>query len=173
MRRGQDTNRSIHVQPSRSKHHYFFPPPIMLVALRRSSNKQTTELLALRSFFLSFARMHTHGESTFLVLASHSHFSFVCTDCANAQQANHSINNQTFTEWFIDDYLFGPNGGANPNISGFFFDDQFNPDGATESVSQRKGGCWLCVALFREIRVLCFGSVWHGCHGYAYACVHA
>ena len=89
------------------------------------------------------------------------------------QQANHSINNQTFTEWFIDDYLFGPNGGANPNISGFFFDDQFNPDGATESVSQRKGGCWLCVALFREIRVLCFGSVWHGCHGYAYACVHA
>lgn len=33
----------------------------------------------------------------------------------------------------MDDYLFGPNGGANPNISGFFFDDQFNPNGATES----------------------------------------
>ena len=40
---------------------------------------------------------------------------------------------QTFTEWFINDYLFGPNGGSNPNISGFFFDDQFNPPGATES----------------------------------------
>ena len=26
---------------------------------------------------------------------------------------------QTFTEWFVDDYLFGPNGGSNPNISGF------------------------------------------------------
>lgn len=51
----------------------------------------------------------------------------------NPAAANHSINNQTFTEWFIDDYLFGPNGGANPNISGFFFDDQFNPNGATES----------------------------------------
>ena len=95
------------------------------------------------------------------------------------QQANHSINNQTFTEWFIDDYLYGPNGGENPNISGFFLDDQFNPDGATESVSQRKGGCWLLLVvgcalrLFRVIRFLCFGSVWHGCHGYAYACVHA
>lgn len=51
----------------------------------------------------------------------------------NPAAANHSINNQTFTEWFIDEYLFGPNGGANPNISGFFFDDQFNPNGATES----------------------------------------
>ena len=29
--------------------------------------------------------------------------------------------------------MIGPNGGSNPNISGFFFDDQFNPDGATES----------------------------------------
>lgn len=47
--------------------------------------------------------------------------------------ANHSVNGQTFTDWFIDDYLFGPNGGSNVNISGFFFDDQFNPNGATES----------------------------------------
>jgi hypothetical protein len=51
----------------------------------------------------------------------------------NPAAANHSVNGQTFTEWFVDEYLFGPNGGANPNISGFFFDDQFNPTGATES----------------------------------------
>ena len=51
----------------------------------------------------------------------------------NPAAANTSVNGQTFTEWFIDDYLFGKNGGANENISGFFFDDQFNPGGATES----------------------------------------
>ena len=51
----------------------------------------------------------------------------------NPAAANTSVRGQTFTEWFVDDYLFGPNGGSNPNISGFFFDDQFNPDGATES----------------------------------------
>lgn len=56
----------------------------------------------------------------------------------NPASANVSINNQTFTEWFIDDYLFGKNGGANPNISGFFFDDQFNPGGATESAGSLK-----------------------------------
>ena len=43
------------------------------------------------------------------------------------------MNNQTFTEWFVDDYLFGENGGANPNVSGFFFDDQYLVAGATES----------------------------------------
>ena len=52
----------------------------------------------------------------------------------NPSAANVSINGQTFTEWYIDDYLFGKNGGANPNISGFFFDDQFNPNGVTESL---------------------------------------
>ena len=51
----------------------------------------------------------------------------------NPAAANTSVNGQTFTEWYINEYLFGPNGGANPNISGFFFDDQFNPTGATES----------------------------------------
>lgn len=51
----------------------------------------------------------------------------------NPAAANTSVNGQTFTEWFIDDYLFGEYGGSNPNISGFFFDDQFNPTGATES----------------------------------------
>ena len=51
----------------------------------------------------------------------------------NPSAANTSINGQTFTEWFVGDYLFGKNGGGNANISGFFFDDQFNPDGVTES----------------------------------------
>ena len=45
----------------------------------------------------------------------------------NPAAANTSVNGQTFTEWFIDDYLFGPNGGANPNISGFFFDGRNFP----------------------------------------------
>ena len=56
----------------------------------------------------------------------------------NPAAANTSVNGQTFTEWFIDDYLFGPYGGSNPNISGFFFDDQFNPSGATESMGTLK-----------------------------------
>ena len=28
----------------------------------------------------------------------------------NSMAANHSVNGQTFTEWFVDEYLFGPNG---------------------------------------------------------------
>jgi hypothetical protein len=51
----------------------------------------------------------------------------------NPAAANVSVAGQTFTEWYIDEYLFGKNGGSNPNISGFFFDDQFHPTGATES----------------------------------------
>ena len=51
----------------------------------------------------------------------------------NPAAANHSVNGQTFTEWFVDEYVFGPNGGGNPNISGFFFDDKFLPSGVTES----------------------------------------
>jgi hypothetical protein len=55
---------------------------------------------------------------------------------------NHSatsvVNNQTFLQWFVDDYLFGPNGGGNKHVSGFFFDDMFNPEGATESAGSLK-----------------------------------
>lgn len=40
----------------------------------------------------------------------------------NHSAANVSVDGQTFLQWYIDEYLFGPNGGANPNISGFFFD---------------------------------------------------
>jgi hypothetical protein len=43
---------------------------------------------------------------------------------------------QTFRQWFLDDDLFGPYGGGNPNVSGFFFDAQF--DGATESAGTLK-----------------------------------
>ena len=51
----------------------------------------------------------------------------------NPGAANTNVNGQTFAQWFVDDYLFGPYGGGNPNVSGFFFDDQMNPNGATES----------------------------------------
>ena len=37
--------------------------------------------------------------------------------------ANLSIHGQTFMEWYVDEYLFGPTGAGNPNISGFYFDD--------------------------------------------------
>ncbi len=42
----------------------------------------------------------------------------------NHSAANVSVNGQTFLQWYIDEYLFGPNGGSNPNISGFFFDGE-------------------------------------------------
>jgi hypothetical protein len=31
--------------------------------------------------------------------------------------ANVSIKGQTFAEWYVDEYLFGPTGAGNPNIS--------------------------------------------------------
>ena len=34
--------------------------------------------------------------------------------------ANVSINGQTLVRWFIDEYLFGPEGAGNANVSGFF-----------------------------------------------------
>ena len=33
----------------------------------------------------------------------------------NPAAANHSVNGQTFTEWFVDEYVFGPNGGGRGN----------------------------------------------------------
>ena len=39
--------------------------------------------------------------------------------------ANVSINGQTFIEWYIEEYLFGPTGAGNPKISGFYFDDDW------------------------------------------------
>ena len=46
--------------------------------------------------------------------------------------ANVSIKGQTFAEWYVDDYLFGPTGAGNPNISGFYFDDHWTPSGPSE-----------------------------------------
>jgi len=45
---------------------------------------------------------------------------------------NVSVNGKTFGDWFINDYLFDETGGANPKVSGFFFDDQWTLDGPTE-----------------------------------------
>jgi hypothetical protein len=45
---------------------------------------------------------------------------------------NVSINGQTLGQWFINDYLFDPTGGANPLVSGFFFDDLWTTSGPTE-----------------------------------------
>ena len=46
--------------------------------------------------------------------------------------ANVSINGQTLVRWFIDEYLFGPEGAGNANVSGFFFDDEFDANGPSE-----------------------------------------
>jgi len=45
---------------------------------------------------------------------------------------NVAIKGQTLGQWFIDEYLFDPTGGANPKVSGFFFDDQWTENGPTE-----------------------------------------
>ena len=38
----------------------------------------------------------------------------------NPLAANLSVHGQTLLRWFIDDYIFGPTGGGNVNVSGFF-----------------------------------------------------
>jgi len=45
---------------------------------------------------------------------------------------NVAVNGQTLGDWFINDYLFDSTGGANPKVSGFFFDDQWTTGGPTE-----------------------------------------
>eukprot|EP00040_Diaphanoeca_grandis_P005810 m.34623 g.34623 ORF g.34623 m.34623 type:complete len:429 (+) comp17008_c1_seq1:66-1352(+) len=46
--------------------------------------------------------------------------------------ANVSIAGQTLMEWYIDEYLFSLTGAGNPNISGFYFDDQWTMGGPSE-----------------------------------------
>ena len=41
------------------------------------------------------------------------------------RNANVSINNQTFIEWFVDEYYGGPAGMGDPNIIGFYIDDDW------------------------------------------------
>ena len=51
------------------------------------------------------------------------------------RNANVSINNQTLVEWFIEEYLAGPNGLGHPEISGLYIDDDWgnmNPNGPSE-----------------------------------------
>lgn len=50
----------------------------------------------------------------------------------NHLAANVSVNGQSFVQWFIDDYVFGPTGGSNANVSGFYFDDEWTPIGPSE-----------------------------------------
>jgi len=45
---------------------------------------------------------------------------------------NVSVNGKTFGNWFINDYIFDQNGGADPRVWGFFFDDEWTPSGPTE-----------------------------------------
>jgi hypothetical protein len=46
--------------------------------------------------------------------------------------ANVSVNNQTFIEWFVEDYFFGPTGAGNPLVSGFYIDDYWTESGPSE-----------------------------------------
>jgi len=39
------------------------------------------------------------------------------------RQLNTTVNGVSLREWWIDSWLFGPNGAGNPLVSGFFFDD--------------------------------------------------
>jgi hypothetical protein len=48
--------------------------------------------------------------------------------------ANLSIHGQTFVEWYVDEYLFGPTGAGNPNISGFYFDDDWDHCGQQKRI---------------------------------------
>jgi len=45
---------------------------------------------------------------------------------------NVSVKGKTLGQWFINDYLFDETGGANPKVSGFFFDDLWTTSGPTE-----------------------------------------
>ena len=46
--------------------------------------------------------------------------------------ANISIHGQTFAEWYVEEYLLGPTGGSNENVSGFYFDDDWTGHGPSE-----------------------------------------
>jgi hypothetical protein len=46
--------------------------------------------------------------------------------------ANVSINNQTFTEWYINDYFFGATALGHPRVSGLYVDDYWSTAGPTE-----------------------------------------
>ena len=59
---------------------------------------------------------------------------------------NVSVNGQTLGEWWITDYLFGPLGAGNPNITGFYFDDKFSSNGCSELDSHQAADLGLSAA---------------------------
>ena len=50
----------------------------------------------------------------------------------NHMAVNKSVRGQTFGEWFLKDYLALD---KSPHISGYYFDDEWTPDGVTESAA--------------------------------------
>jgi len=64
---------------------------------------------------------------------------------------NISVKGQTLGQWFINDYLFDQTGGANPKVSGFFFDDQWNDNGPTEYEQHSVGDMGLSKSELVEI----------------------
>ena len=50
----------------------------------------------------------------------------------NFASVNVSVNGQTFIEWYIEDYFFGPTGAGNPKVIGFYVDDFWGQNGANE-----------------------------------------
>jgi len=45
---------------------------------------------------------------------------------------NQSVNGQTFIDWYVNDYFFGPTGAGNTLIIGFYVDDYWGSNGANE-----------------------------------------
>ena len=45
---------------------------------------------------------------------------------------NISVNGQTFQDWYIDEYMFGPTGLGNAGVSGFYVDDDWSANGPSE-----------------------------------------
>ena len=43
-----------------------------------------------------------------------------------------SVGATTLGQWFVDEYLFGPLGGGNTNVSGYYFDDSWGAGGCSE-----------------------------------------
>jgi len=64
---------------------------------------------------------------------------------------NVAVKGQTFGDWFINDYLFDATGGANPKVSGFFFDDQWTTSGPTEYESHAVEDMGLTQAELQDI----------------------
>jgi hypothetical protein len=65
----------------------------------------------------------TTNSNTPLLHPTHPHQPEYLFDFRNA---NVSVNGQTFAQWYIEEYMFGPTGLGNPNISGYYVDDDWS-----------------------------------------------